>query len=282
MATKIVAVYILTQLSALAIEPTATEMNGICKLCLKEEKLIKRSHLFPNFMYKGIADSKNRMFEISSSEPFRKKTVQSAAYAEYILCAECDNNILSKLERYANNNLYSKSYRTDNDNFEQATNIHGIKAIRCKNLVYSQFKLFLQSLLWRASVSEHDLFSNFKLTAEQEEELRLSIYNSTPLEEDDYACLILTHQNDEEPQTDLVFINATQSPKVSFFINQFVYLFHTDKSAVDEAVREITLTRKNEMGIIKLPDGEWTNLRASILNGVADLAKRNLKNNSRQ
>jgi len=257
-------------------------MIGVCKLCLMEKELIKRSHLFPNFMYKGIADNKNRMFEISSSEPFRKKTVQSGAYEEYILCADCDNNILSKLERYANNHFYSQPYRTNNENFEQVTNIYGINAIRCKNLDYTQFKLFLQSLIWRASVTEHDLFSNFKLKAEQEEQLRLSIHNSSPLEEDDYACLILTHQNEEEPQTDLVFINATKPMKVSFFINQFVYLFHTDKSTVDEAVREITLTKKNEMGITKLPDGEWTNLRASIINGVADLAKRNLKNNNGQ
>ena len=256
-------------------------MKGTCKLCLKEKELIRRSHLFPNFMYKGIGDDKNRMFEISSSEPFRKKTVQSGAYEEYILCSECDNNILSKLERYANNNLYSQPYRTDNDNFEQVTNIHGIKAIRCKNIDYTQFKLFLQSLIWRASVTEHDLFNNFKLTEEQEEQLRNSIYNSAPLEEDDYACLLLTHQNEEEPQTDLVFINPTNPQKVSFFINEFVYLFHLDKLTVDEAVREITLTKKNEMGITKMPDGEWTKLRASVINGVADLAKRNLKNNAK-
>lgn len=257
-------------------------MTGICKLCLKEKELIKRSHLFPNFMYKGIADSKNRIFEISSSEPFRKKPVQSGAYEEYILCSDCDNNILSKLERYANNQLYSQPYRTENENFEQVTNIHGINAIRCKNIDYITFKLFLQSLIWRASVSKHNLFGNFKLTAEQEEQLRHSIYNSTPLEEDDYACLILTHQNEEEPQTDLVFINSTKPSKISFFINQFVYLFHTDKSTVDGAVREITLSTKNEMGIAKLPDGEWTSLRASIIIGVADLAKQNLKNNRGQ
>ena len=83
-------------------------------------------------MYKGIGDEKNRMFEISSSDPLKKKTVQSGAYEEHILCADCDNNILSKLERYANNNLYSQSFRQENENFEQITNVHGINAIRCK------------------------------------------------------------------------------------------------------------------------------------------------------
>lgn len=254
---------------------------SVCKLCLREKELINRSHLFPNFMYKGIGDDKNRMSEISSSEPIRKKTVQSGAYEEHILCADCDNNILSKLERYANNNLYSQPFRSDNENFEQITNVHGINAIRCKSLDYTQFKLFLQSLVWRASVSEHDLFNNFKLTNEQAEQLRVSIYNSIPLEENEYACLIVTHQNEEEPMTDLVFINSNNPKKVSFFINQFIYLFYIDTTTVDEAVSQISLCRKNEMGITKLPEGEWTKLRASVFNGVAELAKNNLKKNKK-
>ena len=74
---------------------------------------------------------------------YQKKMVQSGAYEEYILCADCDNSLLSKLERYANNYLYSQPYRSNNSNFEQVENGHGIKAIRCKNIDYAQFKLFL-------------------------------------------------------------------------------------------------------------------------------------------
>lgn len=100
------------------------------------------------------------MYVLSSSTPFQKKIVQSGAYEESILCADCDNNILSKLERYANNTFYSQPYRTNTGNLEQITNVHGINAIRCKNIDYSTFKLFLQSLIWRASISTHDFFNN--------------------------------------------------------------------------------------------------------------------------
>jgi len=256
-------------------------MNSNCKLCLQEKELIKRSHLFPNFMYKGIGDDKNRINVISSSNPFQKKQVQSGAYEEYILCAVCDNNLLSKLERYANNYLYSQPYRTNNDNFEQVTNIHGITIIRCKNIDYSQFKLFLQSLIWRASVSTHELFDNFKLSDQQEEQLRSSLINSAPLDEEDFACLILTHHDTENAETDLVFINPTKPKKISFFINQFTYLFHLDKTDVDDTIKEIALNKKNEMGITKLPNGEWANLRKSVFTGVADLAKRNLQDKTK-
>lgn len=249
---------------------------GICKLCLNEKELIRRSHLFPNFMYKGIGDDNNRMYLLSSSSPFHKKVVQTGAYEEYILCADCDNNILSKLERYANNTLYSQPYRTNTDNFEQVKNTNNVCVIHCTNVDYSIFKLFLQSLIWRASISSHDLFNYFKLTPQQEEQLRFSILNSTPLNKDDYACMILTHQNDEEANTDLVFINSEKPQKISFFINQFIYLFHLDKSVVDEELLSLTLTEENKMGITKLPDGEWGKIRASVINGVSTLAKRNI------
>jgi hypothetical protein len=88
-------------------------MEYICKLCLKTKELISRSHLFPNFMYNGIGDDKNRIFLVSSLRPFKQKVVQSGAYEEQILCAECDNSILGKLERYAYNNLYSLSFRVN-------------------------------------------------------------------------------------------------------------------------------------------------------------------------
>lgn len=252
---------------------------SICKLCLKEKKLIKRSHLFPNFMYKGIADKKNRMFEISTLTPFQRRVVQSGVYEGNILCADCDNNILSKLEGYVNNYLYSKPYQTTTENFEQVTNTYGIQVIRCKNIDYPKFKLFLESLIWRASVSTHPLFNNFKLSTEQEEQLRVSILISDPLGEDDFACIISTHHNKEEVQTDLVFVNSTVPRKVSFFINQFTYLFHLDKKDVDENTRGIILTKRNEMGILKLPYGDWTKLRASVISDIADLAKKTKRSN---
>jgi hypothetical protein len=252
-------------------------MIGNCKLCLLEKELINRSHLFPNFMYKGIGDEKNRMNVISSTEPERKVKVQSGAYEEHILCADCDNNILSKLERYANNNFYALPFKENNSNFKQVINQEGAQFIHCTNIDYNKFKLFLESLIWRASVSTHKLFQNFKLTSEQEEQLRNSILNSTPLDEDEFASEILTHQDDKESETDLVFINTTKPTKVSFFINQFIYLFHLDKNEVNDEIKEITLSKKNEMGVIKLPPEQWAKIRKSVFAGIAKQARKNLK-----
>jgi hypothetical protein len=227
-------------------------------------------------MYKGIGDEKNRINVISSSNAYQKKTVQSGAYEENILCAECDNNLLSKLERYANNYLYSRFCNANCADFEQITNCNGIELIRCKNIEYSQFKLFLQSLIWRASISNHPLFINFKLLPEDNERLRQSIVNLKPLEKHDFACVLMTPSNTDEVETDLVFINSTKPNKPSFFINQFVYLFFLDQKQIDNATEELILNYNNEMAVTKLTSNNWETLRHSVYNGVADITQQNI------
>jgi hypothetical protein len=37
----------------------------LCKLCLKDKKLVRQSHIIPDFMYKDIFDEKHRLFEVT-------------------------------------------------------------------------------------------------------------------------------------------------------------------------------------------------------------------------
>src|ERR1700739_2052625 len=106
-------------------------MTGICQLCKKEKELIKRSHIWPNFMYTGMHDEKGRLYVINSQRPNNHHTVQPGAYQQYIFCATCDNEILGKLERYASNSLFRKPYLENNEDFEQITIPAGEVVIHC-------------------------------------------------------------------------------------------------------------------------------------------------------
>ena len=79
-----------------------------------------------------------------------------------------------------------------------------------------------------------------------------------------------------ENYSDLVFINSTHPNQVSFYLNQFIYLFHIDTATVDYRVKGIILNTANEMRIVKLPITNWLKLRDSVINEVADLAIRKL------
>lgn len=253
-------------------------MRGICKLCLKEKELIKRSHIFPNFMYKGIADEKNRINIVSSKTPFSNKIAQSGAYERFILCSKCDSAIISVYERYANNHFYSLSYRENNEIFTQKTDTNGVNLIYCNNIEYTHFKLFLESLLWRASISKDKVFQNFKLSKVQEEELRKSINNSIPLDFDEFLCIMLTYQNNEKVETDIVYVNPTQKHIVSFVINQFIYIFYFDKTFIEKELKQFAINKNNTMSIIKLPYGKWNSTRESIIRNIVKIAQSNMKN----
>jgi hypothetical protein len=247
-----------------------------CKLCLQNKKLIKKSHLFPKFMYNGIRDEKNRMSTISSDNLNDIGYVQSGAYDEYILCNNCDNNILSNYERYAANHFYKLNYRENNENFCQIDK-DNIQFIFCKNLDYSKFKIFLLSLLWRVSISSHYLFKDFKLPLDDEEKIRKAILKGDPLEELEFSCSLSTHQNDEKVLTDFILIKPTTQKKVIFYINDFIYTFYLDSNEVGNYEQLQSIKRSNEMLILKLPHGFWEKIRGTIVETVVAQGMRNSK-----
>lgn len=250
-------------------------MIGICKLCQNEKEVIRRSHLFPNFMYKGIADDKNRMHIISSKEPLKRKTAQTGAIDEYILCADCDNRILGQLERYANNAFYSKPYLTTSEGFEQLIPNPGVSIIVCTNLDYPRFKLFLESLLWRASISNHSMFADFNLSCEQEEQLRLSILNHQPLEETSFPCVMMTCET-KNVLTDFVVVDPYKKGMVKFFINEFIYTFYWGESKLEDHTMTLTIKPDNTMVVLKVSKDTWVDIRKSIVAAAVKASKSNL------
>lgn len=81
--------------------------NGPCKLCGKHAKLLKKSHIIPNFMYRGLFDESNKMSVVPLDNPQAKpQFIQTGYFEKYILCGKCDNELLGSLEKYAATLLY--------------------------------------------------------------------------------------------------------------------------------------------------------------------------------
>lgn len=253
---------------------------GVCRLCKNEKKLIK-SHLFPDFMYKGIGDELNRMNIISSVSPCVNKFAQSGAYDKNILCGNCDNEIIGLHERFINNNFYSLNYFANDNNFEQIISDNEIEFLKIKKIEYNHFKIFVDSILWRASISSHELFQNFKLSEEQEEQLRNSIYNNIPLNVHDYPCVIRTCKHCDESLTDLVYVDFDKNNYITFFVNQFTYTYFLGNiDALLESYNisemdDFIINKRNELKIIKLPSCNWNEMRSGIFNKVAKIANNN-------
>tara|TARA_R110001599_G_scaffold350254_2_gene580030 strand:+ start:13222 stop:13941 length:720 start_codon:yes stop_codon:yes gene_type:complete len=128
----------------------------ICKGCGKDEKLIK-AHIIPESFFCGLRDGQKPPKMHFSDKGSYPKKVPIGIYDKEILCFDCEQ-IFKSIDDYGNQVLLKKE--SDLEPLVQSGNIVGYLK---KDLDYSKLKLFFMSILWRASVSNHDFYSNVKL-----------------------------------------------------------------------------------------------------------------------
>jgi len=148
-----------------------------CRLCNREAEL-RNSHIVPEFLYKPMYDDKHR-FLLISSDPNRREEFIQKGLREKLLCHQCEQRF-SVWENYGRGVIYGGAMlRTKQEP----------GCLRLKDVDYAKFRLFLHSLLWRMSVSEHHFFAAVNL-GPYEEKLRLMLMADDPGDECRFPCLI--------------------------------------------------------------------------------------------
>ncbi|MGH7850442.1 MAG: hypothetical protein ACREOP_09100, partial [Thermodesulfobacteriota bacterium] len=182
-------------------------MNMVCKLCLEDKQLARESHIIPQLMYRQLLLDDGFFYKLNS-ENLKKfsdgKTIKGFINGEYdsdILCLDCENMILcNRYEDYAAKvyDLISTDLESyDGIEIENITNVNGVHGKRLKNIDYSRFKLFLLSILWRASISSRGFFDQVSVGIKHHEIIRNMIYNCDPKDIQDYPCFICDLSKDE-------------------------------------------------------------------------------------
>ena len=228
-------------------------MVGKCKLCGEAKKLCEQSHIIPNFMYQDLFDENNRMHAIQIKESKIKQLGyrQTGEFDKHILCHSCDNETLGKLDRYASLILYDGYPKI----FEHRAGPDR-EYTYCAEIDYAQFKLFLLSVLWRASISDRPLFREVQL-GPHEERIRQMLLNTDPGEQLKYPCLIMTYRHLKEYPEDIVAqpsrsrVNGGHIYK--FLIGGMIYIFFISKHAIPPALMDVAINPKGEMKIIHSP-----------------------------
>ncbi len=151
----------------------------LCKLCLKEKKLLKQSHIIPNFLYRPLHGDDGEFYSVSLlGNKAKSKKIYTGYFERNILCAECDNVIINKYENYFSTIL--DKLRNRKILVEEKNNMNNVRHIEIHDVEYTNTKLFFLSILWRASISNLKEFSGIKLSDQQEEELRKMLLNKNP------------------------------------------------------------------------------------------------------
>lgn len=245
--------------------------KGTCRLCLQEKQLIGASHIIPDFMYKILYDENHKLRYVDPQKYFVEgesvEFVPSGPYSKGILCQNCDNVVLQRLEDYACKILYAQKLSPKlKPTVTNYIGIDGQEYSICANIDYKKFKLFVLSLLWRASVSDHPMFNTINL-GEKEETIRDMIYSGNPKTNSDYPIFLFSWLNDKNAHKDYIAQPKDQDVRYIFPIRGIIYNIYKDIHSIPLALRDYILKEDGSMAIFHLPVGEYLNFIAKYHNG---------------
>jgi hypothetical protein len=143
-----------------------------CALCHLDCEL-RNSHIVPEFLHKPIYDEKHRTLLFGYGDE-RAQLLQKGV-RERLLCADCEGRI-QKYEDYFARRWYQSSPFTEPIN--QA-------AVVLTGLDYPSLKLFLLSIVWRASVAKSSTFRAADL-GPHEDTVRTMLLKGEPRSADEY------------------------------------------------------------------------------------------------
>lgn len=224
----------------------------LCKLCKEPKEKFSKSHIIPDFMYKSLKNEKSQIFRMHMPHGSRLKPIFTGFYQKPFLCDDCEAKI-NKWENYAEKVLYGTTHfkvpkvtPTDNP-FIQL--VEGID--------YKLFKLFLLSILWRASVSTHEFFNEVNLGSAHESSLARMLIMEEPEQEFDYPVMLVFAKGDVGNNVSIGKPYKSKSKENAvryvFPISEAIYVFHISKHGLEDLHKFTAIKKDNTMKIVYWP-----------------------------
>lgn len=251
-----------------------------CQLCLTEKPLLKKSHIVPNFMYKSMFNGNKRLVSINSNDIGGKFKYMKTGYTEAnLLCPDCDNGILGRLERYVSLHVYSDSQSDSVTRQIHPAEGEALECIRFENLDYTNTKLFFLSILWRCHISTLEVFSQVNL-GPHAERIRKMIFENNAGNDNEYEVILI--QLDTEgarPSKSVVDprkISSDGNTCYVFHINEIMYHFNVNEHNKMDLFTKGAIRKDNIMDIVKLK-GKWARMHFDTYMGRKLLMKSNIQ-----
>jgi len=230
-------------------------MEGICKLCLKQEKL-RHSHILPEFMYQNIYDNDPKRFytlDIDIAEIEKSKSrIQQKGIREFLLCDQCEG-LISKYEDYAAETIYAKrlgnkAYIADSS----VTPDFQYFIYDYAGFSYQDFKIFLMSILWRLIIS--DSFYTPEISPAVTERLRVAILTQDPLEFDEFGCLVqvILYKEGKIAGKFILqpYVTGIKSDIINVLIDGFMFSFYLNSKIINAEQKDVFVKPDGTMKII--------------------------------
>jgi hypothetical protein len=192
-------------------------------------------------------------------------------YEGGILCTDCENKVLGLYESYASKAMYGGRFSRKEKNpvCKKYRNSEGPDFTRVDNIDYAKFKLFLLSILWRASISSREFFAEVNL-GPHEETLRQMILSGNPGNVEDFPVLVATYAQEKKLPLDVITnpqlkVDGNGDSFYVVLISAFIYSFFLPTAnGYPHMVKDCTITPENKMNIIHLPYQEALAILGSL------------------
>lgn len=154
----------------------------ICQLCKNERKLVE-AHIIPRSFHRLDPAERYPARLLTNVDGRYPQKIRKGVYDSEIVCEECEHRF-SSWDDYACE-LFIHRW----GEFESIQHKGSLIAYQLMNYDYVRLKLFFISLLWRASVSRHVMFSQISV-GPHTEALRNAILSSNPGDGQFYAPVL--------------------------------------------------------------------------------------------
>ncbi|MCZ8168836.1 hypothetical protein [Flavobacterium sp.] len=218
-------------------------------------------------MFQRLKDHQNSYTSVTynyDSKDVRSKKKQIEDYDSEILCSECDNGIIGSIyESYAKNVIYGKDLKNEiGPQCDNYISDDGTEYMLCTNIDYKKLKLFLLSLLWRASITKQHPFEDVSIGTKHEERIRKLILNGISTAENEYPILISSFANTKTKFEKVIFnprrvIMPGKINAYSFIIDslQYHFIVVSRDHNLPEYIKDLNLKSNGELVIAFHPYG---------------------------
>ena len=230
----------------------------LCRLCLKDSPLC-RSHIVPEFAFKPMYDANHRFIEVTSVKDQKIKQGQQGWW-ERMLCAECETR-LNRYERHVRRMFVDPL----------PPPVVGKRTFEFPNIEYKLLKLFILSILWRASVSTLDECRHVSL-GPHEDILRELILTDALVDPEIYPCLLFLLFDGDRHFNDVMAEPTYHKEQglrcYRFIVRGFMYFIYVGSHLVSLPSPQLILGRHNP---VRGFSGNWDDfafLRKSLVDAA--------------
>lgn len=246
-----------------------------CNLCKTNPANKKNSHIIPKFLCKGLFEFTKPRHSIIIGKNGRGRKIQDTPKEDNILCDLCEKRIEIIETHFAGIIKNINNFSSFPNEFNFVTGINQPQYIECKDIHPTLFKLFIYSLIWRASISSLIEFQKYKVSEIVEEKLR--VFLNTNLTKSKNTLMDSLETITDIPMYDNCFIkpivkergiftayNFSESRHFLLIVN-FGIFFFTEENSIDTILKTVS-NKQNERVLIGVGENTaWENLNKMVL-----------------